>query len=373
MSARSPFRSHLLQQWTSSRRSPIVVQSWLQQATIDENAEGMPTSARTRHCTEHNRRSMHKSSHQYSPSLSSVESSSSSTSISMTTTRTSGAISSKSYDKNEVNHGGKKSSPTRFSVGFPFDSERRLTLQSQQKIVANGRQEDDDIQKIMSGCRLLQPSHANQALDALREIATYRNTTEKEYSIQSMNGMIHKPENSADSPALTLLEESSNQGNIGCVVELKKAIDRALLFAKGTDVRNHCLSNAQTEPPFTFRKLLSSSRSGRQLIDICFQITSRTTCDELLARKEQKRWSEVPAFLVAIVHNNQEKNIFTRTTTKKAEKNNYDNYEALDYSPPVKEQQLEDYASACAAVQRVIHTLEKDGFAPEVNENTNIT
>ena len=33
---------------------------------------------------------------------------------------------------------------------------------------------------------------------------------------------------------------------------------------------------------------------------------------------------------------------------------------------------LAQYASACAAVQSVIHALEKDGFTSEVNETTTV-
>jgi len=161
-------------------------------------------------------------------------------------------------------------------------------------------------------------------------------------------------------------------------LQLAMAIRQAVKMAKTTTNarrNNNDQSRADEEdaPPFTFRRLLSSSCSGQRLIDICFEVALRTTSDDAFPRNERDTWSEVPAFLVAIVHNNQNETpvmATTATTTNVVEKDDDDDddndpYKVLCYSPPVNEGQLEDYASACAAVQSVIHSLDEDGFNAE--------
>jgi len=336
------------------------VQEWLRRAAIDENDENTPASAPARHRREDNRRSMHRSSYPRIPSLSPVDSSSSSPSISVAAT-TPRAMPLKSHDNTKANRlEGKAPSPG-LSVEFSFDGESIRNVQGHHAIIANERQEEYDFQKIMSGSDFLHPSYARLSSDRPHEFATNPTVTANEYGMQSMNSMICEPRNFADPPMLNT-NGSKYQGKIGNQTEVKAAIDRALFFAKATNTDNHQSRKATKEPSFPFRKLLSSSRTGRQLIDVCFRVTLKETSDESRARKKRQRWSKALAFLVAIVHDNQEETASGRTST-----NDRNEYDALDYSPPVKERQLEDYASACAAVQSVVHALDEDGFASEVN------
>jgi len=365
MSARSPFRSHLLQQWTSSRRSPIVVQQWLQQATSDEEEEGFSTaSVSARRHRERNRRSLHHSCNQHGPSMSSVDSSPSG-SLAATTPW---AVSLKSHDDiKEANHRENELSSIGLSVSLPLDDKLSQRVESDNEIIANGKQKDVNFQRIMLGSDFLYRSATKPSPDALHEMATHRKVVTNECGMPSMKNKINYPMNPLDlSSTSNNTQDSNTQRDHRREKELKMAIDRAITFSKTANVRNRHLHRAEAEPPFSFRKMLSSSRSGRQLIDICFRVTLKTTNDEFLARKERKRWSKAPAFLVAIAHNNQKEVHLASISTKLDD--NDENYKALDYSPPINERQLEDYASACSTVQSVIYSLDKDGFATEVRE-----
>jgi hypothetical protein len=62
---------------------------------------------------------------------------------------------------------------------------------------------------------------------------------------------------------------------------------------------------------------------------------------EPVARKKREKWLQIPAFLVALVHNNQ------NPTTKEIGGSNDDDaiYDPLEYVPPNSERQLEDVSS----------------------------
>lgn len=217
---------------------------------------------------------------------------------------------------------------------------------------------------------------------ALRDIVTPRNIATSVYGMTyapvSIKNKIRDHGKSIDS--LTLKSANNSQKDEEKdrpELQLAMAIRQAVKMAKTTTNarrNNNDQSRADEEdaPPFTFRRLLSSSSSGQRLIDICFEVALRTTSDDAFPRNERDTWSEVPAFLVAIVHNNQNETpvmATTATTTNVVEKDDDDDdndpYKVLGYSPPVNEGQLEDYASACAAVQSVIHSLDGDGFNAE--------
>jgi len=357
MSARSPFRSHLLQQWTNSRRSPIVVQQWLQQATIDEEEEGIRTispALSSRYGREDEHRSMHHSSRHHHPNLSSVESSSS-PSIALAAT-TPWAAPLKSKDNIQTNHVDRKElCSTGISAGVPFDNERRRKVENNQ-----GKQEVN-FQMTMSGSELLVHSATKVYPYSLRDMLSPQNVATDEccmVCVPSMENKIRDQGKSTDSSSFTTKIPPKDDETDGQELHLAMVIDRAVRAAKVTHAHNRQQSRmVEDQQPFTFRKLLSSSRSGRQLIDISSRVTNGTTSNDSLAK--------TPAFLVTIVHDNQ-----IETPLANARKEN-DPYTALDYSPPTNEKQLEDYACACAAVQSVIHSLNGDGYTTKVGETTN--
>jgi len=198
---------------------------------------------------------------------------------------------------------------------------------------------------------------------ALRDMASPRNVAANEYGMTyepSMKNKIHDLGRNSGSSTLTLAEKDQEKDRRD--LQLSMAIDRAVKMAKATNLRNRLQIHEEEEPPLTFQTLFPSSRSGRRLIDICFEVTLRTTLDDALARKKRERCSEASAFLVATVHNNQRE---IPDSTEIEKKTDDDPYRALSFSPPVNEGQLEDYASACAAVQSAIHSLNRDGLRTE--------
>lgn len=295
MSASSPFRSHLLQQWTTtSRRSPIAVQQWLQKETIHEEEEtNRSSSPSSPHSRQISRRSFHNSAlRQDSLDLSSVDTTASSPSIALAATSWKNSTSIGLGDGQKI----KKSERPLFAAVLP----RNIAMNKH-------------------GVVYPPSSIKSNILSSVGEIT----------STSSKAG------------------EKQNQRQH----EIDMAIHKAVKLSKTNQLYKDRLTTKSTEgKPFTFRKLLALSRSGRKLVDINFEFTKRTTGDDDLARKERKSWSEVPAFLVAIVHNNQVK------TTDGEE----DLYKALAYSPPTTEEQLEDvsciqFIASCP--MRLLQTL----------------
>ncbi len=281
MSASSPFRSHLLQQWTAnSRRSPIAVQQWLQKETIHEEEEAnrsSKTSPSSRQSRQVSRRSFHNSARrQDSLDLSSVDTSPSSASIALSATSWKNGTSIGLSDGQQ----SKKSDRRLFDVVLP----RNVAMNKHSVASAS-------------------PSLKSNIFGSVGEItSTSSKTGEKKDTRQH---------------------------------DLNTAIHRAVKLSKTNRLYKDRMATKSTEggKPFTFRKLLAMSRSGRKLVDICYEFTLRTTGDDALAREERKSWSEVPVFLVAIVHDNQAK------TTAEGKG---DFYKVLGYSPPTTEEQLED-------------------------------
>jgi len=192
--------------------------------------------------------------------------------------------------------------------------------------------------------------------DAIRDMMTPRQTATNEHALlhAPSSKKIQDKETIRDSsPSLLKYNHEEKEDRRKLVM----TVDRAVRAAQRATSNNH---NKRTEQqPFSFRRLFSSSRSGQRLIDICFQVVLGQTNDESKAINERNKWSKVPAFLITLVHDNQSENAIT--IDKKND--NDDPYEALNYSPPAMERQLEEYATACAAVQSAIHSLDGDGFA----------
>jgi hypothetical protein len=213
--------------------------------------------------------------------------------------------------------------------------------------------------KLSTGVPLDQKDR-RQVENALRDMVTPRNIATNVYGMTyapSIKNKIRDHGKSIDSLTLKTAKNSQkDKEKDRPELQLAMAIGQAVKMAITINVRrNHDQSRTEEESsPFTFRKLRSSSRSGRQLIDICFEVALRTTSDDAFARNERETWSEVPAFLVAIVHDNQSETpvmattttaaATTTTTTNVVEKYDDDNdpYKVLGYSPPVNEGQLED-------------------------------
>jgi nitroreductase len=127
---------------------------------------------------------------------------------------------------------------------------------------------------------------------------------------------------------------------------LKSAIERAVVCAQSAP--NH----HKTEP-FFFKRIMAPSDSSRQLADIAFHVVYQKKLKkdpehaQVHATRKGEKWRKIPAFLVTLVKDNQEAQVL----------NNTNEYEPMEYKPPTTERQLEDYASACAAIQNVLLSL----------------
>lgn len=125
------------------------------------------------------------------------------------------------------------------------------------------------------------------------------------------------------------------------------ALDRAVKCAQ-------MAPNHKYTEPFSFRRFLAGSRTAQQLADISYHVTLRKTDSPPNAESKRQKWLEIPGFLVALVHQNQMALEDCSSTD--------DAYRALPYMPPETERQLEDYASACAAIQNVLLSLHAEGI-----------
>ncbi|KAL3928579.1 MAG: hypothetical protein SGBAC_012590 [Bacillariaceae sp.] len=131
---------------------------------------------------------------------------------------------------------------------------------------------------------------------------------------------------------------------------LVEAIHRAIQCAQ-------MAPNHKRTEPFSFLQILHSSSTSEQVAEIAYQVAARTKSVPV-ARKKKEKWSQVPAYLVTLVHENQA-NTFSSLDTDSEPPH----FEALPYAPPETERQLEDYASASSAIQNVLLSLHSDGIA----------
>lgn len=139
------------------------------------------------------------------------------------------------------------------------------------------------------------------------------------------------------------------------------ALERAVLC--GYQAPNH----KRTEP-FTFKRMIAPSERTERLAEIAFNVALRQidsaeetlSADQISSRKDKAqrkrdKWSRIPAFLVATVQ--EEEGLFENDLETLNE------YDQLPYIPPQTERALEDYASACAAVQNVLLSLHAESIA----------
>jgi hypothetical protein len=125
-----------------------------------------------------------------------------------------------------------------------------------------------------------------------------------------------------------------------------RASERAFLV----QALNRAVQCAQMAPnhkrtePFSFRRFVADTSTAQQLADISYQVTLAKTKSAPNAEAKRKKWLDIPAFLVTLVHENQticpsmidiDGGTSTTTTTTSP-------YQASPYTPPETEQQLED-------------------------------
>ncbi|KAL3895603.1 MAG: hypothetical protein SGARI_007401 [Bacillariaceae sp.] len=113
------------------------------------------------------------------------------------------------------------------------------------------------------------------------------------------------------------------------IVKLRAALDKAVEAAM-------MAPNHKRTEPLSFKRIWANTNAAATLADICYQVTLRKKQSEPVARNKREKWSQIPAFLVALVHNNQA-GVNVEEIDDKS-----DDFSQLRYSPPTTERQLED-------------------------------
>jgi hypothetical protein len=200
------------------------------------------------------------------------------------------------------------------------------------------------MERIIDNNRRPEYERCIKSLNNMESVKEDNTTTELSDAMQALlmsrrtvSKLVHTT--SADAPAVAENHEFNMKMNSRLTREnedqlLMAAMDRAVRV--GQMAPNH----KQTEP-FSFRRFLWSSQSARALADICFQVTLARKGSEPLARKKREKWAQIPAFLVTLVHENQEPLEAPQQTTGDT-LNDPSLFEALEYLPPNTERQLED-------------------------------
>ncbi|KAG7368051.1 nitroreductase family protein [Nitzschia inconspicua] len=313
MSSRTPFRSHLLQQWTQQGlRPPAAAIPWLRPSSAAEQRNHYTAN----HQQDETRR------HHTGSTSSSVNSSSG------------------GRDRRSCHTLSSIESSFSWSNGFQDSSSiKTKSIQSRKSTTTTPRHHF-----AVSFSTVVVRQNAHQVDAAVSSNDGSSNDLPKQfYSLLLSRRTAAKPlvfSTSSDSPDLLGLERK----------HLCEALDRAVRAAQ-------MAPNHKRTEPFTFTRFWSGSRTAETLADICYQVTLRQK-SEPVARKKREKWSRIPAFLVATVHENQQPLL---------QVDEYDDddsvYVPLEYTPPMTNRQLEDYASACAGIQNVLLSLHAESIA----------
>ena len=280
----SPFRSHLLQQWArgGQGRAPAAVIPWLSQhRSSSPEIENDPyNSGRTTTDAAH-------------LSISTIDSAASSgfTSRGKGATRLSSLQDGGSPDS--ISYRSKSSADLLLTKkGFQptFSPSRKALSTSANHINNNG--EGNEEEEHLPG---------DQAI-AFQSILINRRTATRLKPVKGSN------------------PEAERQ-------RLIFALDRAVKCAQ-------MAPNHKYTEPFSFRRFLAGSSTAKQLADISYHVTLKKTDSPPNAESKRQKWLEIPAFLVALVHQNQQALDDDSSTA--------DAYRALPYVPPETERQLED-------------------------------
>jgi hypothetical protein len=129
----------------------------------------------------------------------------------------------------------------------------------------------------------------------------------------------------------TTLEEENRESERAFLVH---ALNRAVECAQ-------MAPNHKRTEPFSFRRFLAFSPTAEQLAEISYQVTLAKTESAPNAEAKRKKWLDIPAFLVTLVHENQQIPIIDGTSTTTTTTTTSP-YQALPYTPPETEKQLED-------------------------------
>ena len=126
--------------------------------------------------------------------------------------------------------------------------------------------------------------------------------------------------------------------------------------------------NHKRTEPVTFKRMMAPSPRTHRLADIAYETHLRkkmaslpchasveeATAIKKSVNKKREKWDQIPAFMVALVQSTHPLVDVTESM---------DPYQALPYTPPTSERELEDYATACASVQNCLLSLHAEHIA----------
>lgn len=125
---------------------------------------------------------------------------------------------------------------------------------------------------------------------------------------------------------------------------IAQALNRAVACAQ-------MAPNHKRTEPFSFKKIMASSQSAQTLAEIAYQITlNKSSSSQPVAERKRQKWLEIPAFLVALIHDNQDPSSTLVTCDKEA-------FQELPFMPPKTERQLEDVSSIFVSMWFSVYVL----------------
>lgn len=289
MSAISPFRSHLLQQWARQAhgRAPAAVAPWLKSSNNMGAHQGT---------TEDPAVSLH-----HSEELSSRGYSNIAPSISM--------LDSDSYS---TTLGPRRVSPEQ------VDARTFVTVTT-----PDARADS----KVKGEERAMSPSrdHHGALLAADEKVEQSDNYQRIYHDEDDESSMAFKFQSILmDRRTSTNLTVSSSSQN-----ELCQALDRAVACAQ-------MAPNHKRTEPFSFLRFMAGSEAAKKLARIAYEVSLREKGSVPNAESKQRKWLRISGFLVALVHENQGEAKINHASSDQ------DEYDLLPYLAPETERQLED-------------------------------
>ena len=109
---------------------------------------------------------------------------------------------------------------------------------------------------------------------------------------------------------------------------LQAALTRAVVCAR-------MAPNHKRTEPWSMRRLMAPSPATEQLAEIAYQVDYNKKESHVSAENKKSKWLAIPAFLVTLVHANQEEVVIQDDTTCSP-------HDVLPFVAPETERQLED-------------------------------
>jgi hypothetical protein len=335
----SPFRSHLLQHWARpcQGRTPAAVVPWLNKNSqprrssnqdVDSDSEEWRRSKRSHYRRHHGDNAITP------PSISTLDSAASFGS----------STASSTWQSHRSSNRAAPQSPTRStSRHYSHSSSSRnalLPAESSAESAKSSRPRNaPPVRKVHSTPSSHQAAILEDEGSLTESVGTGTgNDEESRSNSQSLAVAVQSVlRERRTATRLKSADDSNGSKQQEKEQSLLEALNRAVQCAQ-------MAPNHKRTEPFTFRRFLAGSQAAAQLADISYHVTLRKTNSHPHAEAKRKKWLDIEAFLVTMVHDNQ------RALEAPTGSDDNDRYEALPYAPPESERQLEDVSTKGNAV-----------------------